>query len=64
MLMNHKGSSNKDNGNLFSEDTLDPQTTDLVTKEKNHTCDDVHESIQSVKQKVNLLYQSIRRIKQ
>lgn len=53
MLINHKNSCNKDNGNLFSEDTLEQQTTDLVTKEKN-LCDNVHESsIHSVKQKVN-----------
>lgn len=52
MLINHRNNRNKDNGNLFSEDTLDPQPGDSDTKEKNHVCDYVHESIQVVKQKV------------
>lgn len=53
MLINHKGGNNKDNGNLFSEDTLDQQTTDLVSKEKG-LCEDGHDALRTVNQKVKI----------
>lgn len=54
MLINHKhNNNNKDNGNLFADDILDPQPSDPETKEKNnHVCDYVRDSIRAVKQKV------------